>query len=273
MVDWLPIQNAGNFSKEILHSDCSRPWWVYVETFLPCYLDLVLTLSVPDLNDLVRARAYQIAGPGRPGSHFRKRKLKGKKPAVKRWSMDKLKWLLIVTEPLELIGFTWLLYSATDDFFANWQSMILKTDYCTFPPNKGPFIRERHNFNNVISESGATMFLTDLIENPGGWLNTSEDMIAVAGSYKIILVADIAGRLADVPNVALQIRVRTSFGDRTFTGPFGTAYKDQPRQFMATVSWHTPAFGEQRFRWDVVGPPVLAGVHIPYCRVTIMRFA
>ena len=273
MVDWLPIPNAGNFSREIIYSDCSRPWWVYVETFFPCFVELALTLSVPDLNDLVRARAYQLAGPGRPGSHFRKRQLKGKKPQVERYTMDKLKWLLILTEPLELIGFTWLLYSATDQFFANWQSLILKTDYCTFPPSRGPLIRERHNFPQVTSLSGASMSLTTLVENPGGWNNTSQDVLAPPGSYRIILVAQCAGRLSDVPNVCAQIRVRTNFGDRTFPGPKATAKQNDPQTFMADISWHVPAIGSQYFRWDIVGPPTLAGVFVRYARVTIIRFA
>jgi hypothetical protein len=271
-IDWLPLQNAGNFADRILYSNCARPWWVYVETFFPSYLKLVLTLGTPDLNDLVRARASQIAGPGRVGSHWRKRKVTGREPKHKRYSMNGLKWLLILTEPLELIGFTWLLYSATDEFFLDWMTLIEKTEYCTDPSTGGAFHRSRIGGPTVISPIGSGVSLPNLEFNPRNWITDNFGLRWPAGGFKVVLACKVSARLGVVPDVCAALQVVTPFGSRFFYGEKRTCTVHEVTTIMVDLSWHRAAFGMQELKWLISGPPVLAGLWVWEADVTVFKF-
>ena len=107
MVEFYP--KTQNFIRSQLMNPCAKPWWVWVETFLPAFLNLVIVVSLLDINDAIRARGKKISagskmasGRGRGGK--RVIVIKGIKIEIERYQQKGLRTLLIVTQPLEFIG-------------------------------------------------------------------------------------------------------------------------------------------------------------------------
>ena len=273
-VDWTPLPSVKNFAKQILMSNCSRPPWIYIETFFPVYIEWFITTTFPfDFNDLVRARAGQLAHGGKGGRHKKGKRVKGSVPKNERFASKGLKHLLRWTQPLENIGFAWLIYSATDQAFMNWTSLIQEAGYCTTPIERGPFIRSTTPLNVFPNPGGGSLPLVELDENPAGWGNTFGSLAWPAGGYKVIFVATIQPLFGDYPNIGLRLHVATPFGTRTFDGERVDAKQHQAVDLWVDLSWHRTPLGAQSLAWSIVGPVIPIGVPVTTARIIVFRFA
>lgn len=271
---WQPFPSVKNFAKTILMSNCSRPAWVYIETFFPVYIEWFLTVTFPlDFNDLVRARASQLSRGPKGGRHSKRKRVKGRLPQRERWASKGLKHLLRWTEPLEKIGFAWLIYSATDQAFFDWATLIENTGYCETPIENGPLIRSTGPRNVFPNPGGGSLPLDKLEENPGGWPNTFGTLAWPPGGFKVIFVATAFANFNDYPNVGLRLHVETPFGTRTFDGSPQNCKKLQPTDLWVDLSWHRAVIGDQTLAWSITGPVIPTGLLIQNARIIVFRFA
>jgi len=254
---------AQNFVADIVVHGCARPWFIYVTTFVPAFLQLFLTITILDLEDLLRDYAKQItrprAGSGRQTTHRYKPSLRQDLRTTNRWSQKGLKTLLIVTEPLEIIGFAWLLYGASERFFYNWQSALEKSVFCEDSGQAGPFQRSRPPGGNlVINQTGAAVPCVSLDQNRSEWSNTVIRVDLPRGQYTAIFSVSIAGPLGGITGVRAQMRLTGSLGPTVVQG--GSGDLDWMEQGDFIVSADFTLFIGGSAVWELAGPAVPVGV-------------
>lgn len=254
---------AQNFAQEIVVHGCARPWFIYVTTFFPSFLQLVLMLAFIDLEDLMRDYAKNLVktgyGSGRNVGHRYKPAVKPVTNKINRWSQKGLKTLLIVTEPLEKIGFAWLLYNTTESFFYNWQTALERSIYCDDGGSAGPFQRSRPVGGNVvINQTGAATVCAVLEQNRAQWTNTGIRVDLPRGQYTAIFSITVAGPLGDITGVRAQLRITGSLGPTIIEGPSGDLAQGEQGSFI--VDGDFTLFIGGSCVWELAGPAVPVGL-------------
>ena len=203
---------ARNFIFNEISHPCARPWYLYLQTFAPAFLKLFITLILLQLDDVIRDYAIVRAGDApdgarRRGSHFRK--LRGANQATKSQKIFRqgLITVLKVTAPLEAIGFVWLMYTAGDQFFYDWQSLLKKSDFCSRPANTGPLSR-----TDPPSQIGAQPFgqgfgYATLVQNRASWSTQPTRALVPEGNIDIMATLTVQRDFSNLDGVALGIRV------------------------------------------------------------------
>jgi len=164
--------NEVNFIKEIITHPCARPWYVYLQTFTPAVIELFFVTAFFAVHAAIRANGEKSARgkEGRKGKrHTPRIRVNATDKIINRFAQKGLLVLLIVTEPLEKIGFLWLLFSAVDRFFYNWQTLLDKSDFCKEPIISGPLQRSRTTgfISVIVSGSAVILGTLEQTEGPG----------------------------------------------------------------------------------------------------------
>ena len=265
-----------NFIKSIVLHGCARPWYVYAETFLPAWLELVITVGIFDIEDAIRAHGEKIVSEGagkrtRGGKHTQKIRVNVVETKAARYARLGLKTLLIVTKPIELIGFTWLLYSAVDQFFFNWQSMIEESDFCKQPINSGPFNASRGAGFVSILPGGSPVPMTTVDQNRATWVNTSISIELPEGLIGCLFGLTCGAPPGGITGVRIQLRItdflRTYFFE---SDPVDIAPGTTEDLIISTTFFLATQFGGSVV-WELKGPAVPAGIFCGKAHVIFYR--
>jgi len=262
-----PFPKAANFVSFLAEHPCARPWWVYVETFIPAFLQLFITIATLDAEDILRefakGKAYEQVVGSRGGSgHTRKPQLQAKPTGAQTFTQKGLKTLLIITEPLEIIGFIWLLAGATEQFFYNWQSMLMQSTFCENPIRTGPFMRSRQPglFIGILPEGSATP-LPDLNQDRAGWGSGGFSVDLPPGNYTGIYACSIQAPPGGLSGVHTRIRIANGILNSLCDGPDSSLAAGEVGDFLVQCNFNIfdlPGGGSMG--WELVGPAVPAGV-------------
>jgi len=254
---------AENFAENIVIHGCARPWFVYVKTFIPAFLKLIMTISILDLEDILRAHAKRIAyaratPSGRGFGHGHKPRISGRPTVVNRFSQKGLRTLLIVTEPLEIIGFSWLLYNATDQFFSDWQLLLQRSIFCEDIGLAGPLQRSRPGGSNIgVLPEGAITPLAVLEQNRASWVTTSISVSLPPGFYKAIFTVTVHGPLGGITGVRARLRI-TGFVTTFIESAPADMAQGEAAGFIAEGDFHFVSGGT--VVWELAGPAVPVGL-------------
>ena len=270
------FQGEANFIKFMVTDRCARPWFVYAETFLPAFLELMLTIAFIDLNDIVRAYGESIAegGGGKKGRkkrHTPRIKTPGAKTEVERYMQKGLKTLLVVTQPLENIGYAWLLYSALDDFFYDWQTLIETAPYCTKNDQWGPLSRSRGPGFITILPGGFPIIMTNVTQNRSGWPTTTISAEIPAATNSVLFAATIGAPPGGITGVYIRIKVVDGFGTTYFNSDPADIPAKGTRDFIVSADFYIFNIGGGVVSWELVGPAVPAGIYCDKARVIMFR--
>ena len=270
------FQGEANFIKYMLTNQCARPWYVYVETFLPSFMELLLTVTLLEIDDLIRSHGQKIASEGgnktgRGGRHTPRIKTTGAATPVDRYMQKGLKTLLIVTQPLENIGYAWLLYSAMDEFFYNWQTLIEQADFCTQPIESGPLTRSRGPGFVTINTSGFPIFMTDMKQNRAGWVNDLTGAELPQGHMSMLFAATIGTPPGGITNVFIRVRVINFFGTTDYESDHQDIPDKSTRDFVVNANFFNPTGAGGTVTWQLVGPAVPVGIFCGKAVITISR--
>lgn len=270
------LPGTTSFMKSILYHRCARPWYVYVETSIPALIELVITVTIPDFNDLVRARGEGIVsakpGPGgRRKRHLARPVLGSRKTEKEKYARGGLKFLLTITKPLEFIGFTFLLYFAIDRFFYNWQIALDNTRYCTEEIPTGPLIRSGSGFRAFPSGAGGLFQLVTLEQNRAGWGSTNVGCDLPEGVYSVILAATIVMPGGASPEYAVGLNVTGSPLGGPFIGSKVGGPAGEQVDLLERFQLFYPLIGVNSISWGLFGPQVPIGVEVIKARVIIQR--
>jgi len=164
---------ANMISKLVFHP-CSVPFQVYVETFLPAFIKMVITIVTWDVNDIIRNIGEGIAEPPNRRGAKRKRHIRRIRVPVPvnpsaAVASNALNHVLRWSEPLERIGYLMLLYHATEEFSRDWMGLLYNFEHCGKPPSEGPLQRHADPQNQISSGSPQTFALQHVDQNRALW--------------------------------------------------------------------------------------------------------
>jgi len=229
MSDNYPIKlfpKANNFIKYMVSHPCAEPWSVLAETFVPCFLKFAATVYFFDINDIAIERLRQIddftsAPRKKRGKKWGRTRavrdiMAGKSFVTKavnpysRINSGLTKTLLTVSAPLEPIGFIWLMYSATDQFFYDWTTLLQYRDYCSSNPSTGPLQRNQPVGSGLFNTSRPSLAFQFLIQNRGGWSSTQVGAVLPANSYVAIFSLEAKTNFGTITNAYLWLELRVA---------------------------------------------------------------
>ena len=251
--------------KNVVYNECATPWFVYVETFIPAFLKFLVLVNVPFWDDIIRSIAEaKVSG-------LRRNHMRSLQHRLQAWAYDDpreakhfyqrgLKTLLVITAPLETIGFFWMLYALTDQFYLDWQTGIMFNSPCFNIPDHGPFQRSRPGGSNIpcVPGGGATP-LPNLDQNRASWANNGFSVSLPAGVYKLLWAVDIQAPNGGLPFVQPQIRVTNSLSSPVIVGEQLTlGDNEQTSLVMAANCVILPGGGSAG--WEVAGSAVPTGI-------------
>lgn len=272
------FEREANFIKFMLTNPCARPWYVYVETFIPAFLELLFTVAILDINDIIRSHGQKIASEGgkkagRGGRHTPRIAATGGKTPVERYMQKGLKTLLIVTQPLENIGYAWLLYSAVDEFFFDWQTLIEEAPFCTQPIESGPLSRSRGGGFIFIFPAGFPIIMTTLTQNRAGWVTGELFADVPQGHISYFFAATIGSPPGGITGVSIRLKIVDAFGTRYQATPEQDIPEHGLRDFVISDTFFVPTGGGAHVQWELVGPNVPVGIWCDKARCGFSRVA
>ena len=263
---------AANFMEKMTYDDCSRPFWVYAVTGAAAFLELWWWVGFLDLEDLVRSIGFSESGQDLGRGRRRRRHGGLKMPrqsggSIKYYSALGTRTLLIATIPLEIIGFAWLLYNRTDQFFYRW-SGLLENSACTGSPRT--LMRTNQNFGAFPNPGGGAMSLPQILADTPIYSSNSFGASVPFGIYTVSLAIEIAGdtpinggdyEAAIFTTGALGVSLRKGNSVFVKAGLGGTTI------FSSTIVF--PLFAGGTIGWTIVGPEVPVGLTITSCHLVI----
>lgn len=139
--------NKINAVTKFIQNPCFAPWTVYFETAFPALGKAILALLDFGLGDVVRGalrprglRSHKHLKRGRSGKGRGKglpelgnllgANLPGSRAARGRQTTQGVKNLWIVDGVLQRLLWWWLVIDITNDFFFNWSSAIMASEFC-----------------------------------------------------------------------------------------------------------------------------------------------
>ncbi len=252
-----------NFIRFIISHACATPWYVWVETFLPAFVILIATTAFFDVEDAIRDHGKKISGTGkgRKGKrHSPKIRVTAAKGLVNRWSQKGLATLLILTGPLEIIGFMWLIYAAVDQFFLNWETLLRKRDFCKTAPNTGPLQLSRGQGFISLVTGGVPVILDKLEQDRSSWSHTSIGATLPGGKFVAGFALKLRAPASGVNGLWIRLRVSLASGVSFFQSP--TLDLGPGEEGDLTVSGHfdyiTAAGGP--LSWEIGGNTIPIGI-------------
>lgn len=269
-------KGANNFIKRIFWHNCARPWYVYVETFIPAFLKVVILASIIDMEDIMRAHATKVAagkgsGPKRGKGHFTKVRVSVKETGSQRLFKQGLKTILFLTAPLEAIGFAWMMYSLANQFWWDWATLIEVSDFCDQPIESGPVTRERGEGPIGILSSGDATPMTTSTQNRSGWSNNAFGVDLPEGFFQAYEGLTIRARSGTLTGVHLRFTINTILGNIVRKSAEISLNDQEWQDLVMDAQFFIPVGGGGRINWELVGPSVPAGVHCLRGNIAVSR--
>ena len=247
----------------MLTHPCARPWFVYVELFIPAFIKLLITVAIFDVEDAIRAHGETIVRDKKGGKkkrHGIRTRVVGQQTRVDRYAMKGLKILLVVTKPIELIGFTWLLFSAVDQFFSDWQTLLENSDYCVDRGQQGPLTLQRVGGNSSIVVGFIPVIMNIESQDRAGWPHSSLSATLPRGEYRCVFSMTVIGPIGGVNNVIIRVRTPGAQGaDITESDPLALAPGEEG-DLVVSHRFFYPLVGGGTVTWEIGGETIPAGI-------------
>ena len=265
-----------NFVRFVFAQECDATFWVYAEAFFPAALKLALATTVPDINDLIRGRGEAIVDQSRAvsrkrGGKFRRGAMVTFDAPQERYASRGLAFLLRVTEPIEKIGFRWLLYSATEDFFQDWQTLIIRSGACGTLPERGPLTRRTTGQRESMLPGGNPIALPIVDVNRSGW---STDLLGASlpdGQYMCLITCTFLAPTGGIEGAFVQLRTDIVGIEQTQKGPENGGEAGQPVDIMGKFFFRIPSLLSGSIVWEIGGPAVPVGVEVTKAFMSVQR--
>ena len=264
-----------NFMKFLLTHACARPWYVYAETFIPSFLVLMLTVVLFDVDDAIRAHGESIVGGSKSKRKGRKRhtfktRITAQQTTVARWSSKGLKTLLVITSPLEKIGFAWLLFAAVDQFFQNWQTLLQRSEYCNTPLETGPLQRSRGPGLISFVVGGVSVIMDKLEQNRAGWSTGPLGASLPRGEFFAVFALTVKGPPSGVNPVWIQLTTQSAFGVTNHRSDDLSLGPGEQGVMVTTASFSYLTAGGS-IGWEIGGSSIPIGIEAVSAHLTVQR--
>jgi len=266
-----------NLIKKLVFHECSVPFQVYVETFIPCFVKMVLTIIVPQSDDIFRAQAEGMVADrfgrsGRRRSHMSLVPLATVEGPAATKAAQGLKAILALSAPLETIGYGMLLYGATEQFAHDWTSLLYNFQHCARPPSTGPLQRHATQYSSVAPGVPFPIFLNVLDQDRAGWGSSNQICPVPFGHYSVTLEATFTSQAITDSEVEVLIEAPLAFttqprkSGRITLSPGGTG------SCCVQADLFFPAVSGGSIQWLFDGDAVPVGIIIQSASVSIYQF-
>lgn len=272
------LPKTTNFVRFVIQQECDTDFWIYLETLAPAVLKLAFTVTFLDLNDIIRGSGENIAkndlkSPRKRGGKMRRGVINNRPPQHVLKSAKGVQFLLRITEPIEKIGFRWLLFAATEQFFQDWQTLIVRSGACGLLPDRGPLTLTRGQVRQGILPGGQPIFCTTVQVNRSGWSHTSFTASLPDGQFMITVQCDVKGPSGGIDGMHIKVVSTIAFIDTVHEGPDQSAQDGETVSVMGTFFFKTPPFVGAVVRWELAGPAVPVGLDSDDAFMSITRIA
>lgn len=263
-----------NFMRWLAWDTCARPFWVLMITFVPAIIEALITVKIWDINDIIRENAKAQAAPpprGRRkrGKHASGVRVPGKEAPTRKWSRNGLAHLLTWTQPLETLGFALLLYSAADQFFFRWQSLIEAIAPCA--GTTGSFMRSSGTRTWNMLFAGGPALMPDLDQNSAGWNTTAFQVGLPAGDYIAIFTARLTPVFPAVYPAGIQLFTPGIIGETITQSGLQELRTGMPTDFMIIAEFFVTGFGGTTVGWQTYGSTVPVGVLCERAQIVVSQ--
>lgn len=283
------FEGQANFIKTLRFHPCAEPFPILIETFFPCALQLAIDLYMLDSMDMLRerfrsypqkgiapnfrrARRHSFKKQGKAGPLSRKQ-VKAVPFVAKPLVASFTKWLLLVTDPLEKIGFAMLFYNSVDQFFMNWSSLLIRRGYCELPALTGPLSLLGNAGSQVWSDTGNPVSCPNILQNRAGWSHSNTAAVLPPGTYVVVFTAEIKttgttyidGLFLTIKEGFFPIAAAKEDGEKVTVGP------DEWVPVSVTKVIGSPTFLLNDVWWEATSTTPLAITQIRNARVIIWQ--
>lgn len=269
--------NAANFVHKLIFHECSVPLQVYIETFIPAFIDMVLFITIPYFDDIVRSAGEAIAGdPVKRGSRKHRHTALSLLPEPDDKPTNRaqqgLRTVLRFTQPLETIGYVFLLYAGTERFFYNWNSMLYGFTHCGKPPSEGPLTRHSDPTALPIGPGAEPLFMNIVDQNRANWPTTNQVVTVPRGHYQVTVEATFKSRAISDSNVQILIRAPFSIPFDGYESGYITLEPGGTGSCVMSAHVYFPLLTGGTIQWLYQGDAVPVGIEIPSCSVSVFSF-
>lgn len=265
-----------NFAKFLFYHPCSNPFFVAVETFIPCFVKMAITIATMDIFDIAQEqiKAYPRGGKGGPTrgrAHERsaatEEERSAKKPRFQAAAFEEKRWvqglthvIQTVSVPLQEIGFFFLIYGSVDQFFYDWTSLLAKRDYCSARPTSGPYQAHDQNSGCLFSMGGTPLTIRFVDINRSAWPATGEGVLLPVGRYGVVLTVTAISTGSPGPNAFLRVTVdKGGLIHQVYDGPKQRMIANQEMQFVCTAIVDLELFVSSQMGWYTVSDDAPVG--------------
>lgn len=270
------LKGPVNFMNQLIFHPCSRPFYAYVVTFIPAFIEAFLTTRVLDLEDIFRDKARDFAGAGSRASrrslrHTRKMLFHPDGGKAERISHRALVTALKWSQPLENLGYKLLVIGAADQLFYRWTSLLEIFTFCNAPFATGPLSRTRTPGSTPISPVGAALALPIEEQDRANWSSTGVSAGTPAGLYFFAFNATLSSKAGTLQGVSLRVEHSGAIGFQDSESEEQDLHENQPTDFILTGYVVGPFGGGITWTWQVVGPLVPIGVNVTEASFFLIR--
>ena len=268
------FRKEANFIKYMISHPCARPWFVYVELFIPAFIKLLITVVLFDIDDAIRAHGEGIVRDKKGGKkkrHGTKIKTTAQQTRVQRYAQKGLKILLVVTKPTEKVGFQWLIFSAVDQFFADWQSLIEESDYCVDRGQSGPLTLQRGPGFISIVVGYVPVILNITSQDRAGWFSSTLSVDLPRGSFGAYFGLTVVGPTGGVNAVKIRLRSEGAFvTEITESDPLALEQGEEG-DLVVVHNFSFPLIGGGSLTWEIGNETIPAGIESVKGFMTVFR--
>lgn len=212
--------NVLNAISRISQHQCAAPAYVYVETFLPAFLYMVIWLALFGIEDIIisgsrkTVQVIEQVGTGRRGKHIRGTRRRGGIGVRPKYRFGSRFFFRIISA-VEFLGFTFQLITAVDFFTIAWTSLVERSVFCQDGAVPGP-LQKTNSFAGFLAQTDWQPMDYGVVEqNRSNWLTTTTRAQLPPGRYFAVAAMKATPSGEGTVELTARLRATTASGTKT----------------------------------------------------------
>ena len=269
--------NTANMITKLIYHPCSVPFQVYVETALPAFIKMVITIVTWDVNDIIRNAGEAIKDPPNQRGSKRKRHIRNAK-AIPHLSprqavaSNALNHVLRWSEPLERIGYLMLLYHATEEFSRDWMGLLYNFEHCGKPPSEGPLQRHADPQNQISSGTPQAIAMQHIDVNRAGWPTDFFTCGLPFGHFSVTLEVVFYNTAINDAEFKIGFTAPFTLQAESYWSPPVIIGPDQTGSLVLQREIFAPTLNGTQITWLSESSPIPIGVRIEQASISVFQY-
>jgi len=154
--------------------------------------------------------------------------------------------------PVEQVGFLFMFYSAVDNFFMNWSSLLIRRGYCELPALTGPLTLKATPSPQVFSFAGSPCGHSITVQNRGSWAHGAFAAVLPPGTYTVVWSMTVRNDLDD-PKHPVRLEIKEGLypvAAATHLGQLEVIGGNTTQTIMVSATVGSPTFLLNEVWWE-----------------------